>query len=270
MHIMITFCNLLIKSNGKQQYGGIPIKIIDSIIKWRHYIGVYLCVCVRRWQQLRSAYLPSTIYPAQINTQTQMNIFHRNHLHLFIHVSLLLLLPLLALIWCVFAFFPAKRNVYSVSVIVVNPFIIWCWACAREKHVEFIAYLVMVRPLLPCWISPFCVKMFGSICHQSLIISAMNVRQSARICMPLDVPVYLWMWQWRWQCWWWCDGSDGDPTNKSYTKNTYKEMGSGTARRHVSWSCVRAKVCEVCVCVYIFLPKNCAGSKRPPNIAFHR
>lgn len=87
-------------------------------------------------EQLRSGQ-PTRIAANRRSIRIEMNIFHRNHLHLF--MSLLLLLLLLCVWFDVFGFL-SPGPPCSVSVIVVDPFIIS--SGAREWRFEPISAAV--------------------------------------------------------------------------------------------------------------------------------
>lgn len=157
-------------------------------------------------EQLRSGQ-PTRIAANRRSIRIEMNIFHRNHLHLF--MSLLLLLLLLCVWFDVFGFL-SPGPPCSVSVIVViYHFFGRTWMALRTHFGGRGG-------------SPFSCGSVHRICHQSLIISASwmfseSVALSSyavkRPGMPFSfvyyvIPLVVRLW------WWW------STSNKSYTKNT--------------------------------------------------
>lgn len=184
----------------------------------------------------------------QRNHSSKMDIFHREIICIYL-VVIIIIVKCGDVRWFdVFCAFLSSCEMLAVSVTVANPFIISFWA--REKHAEFIgaaAVAVAVSDHHLC-------ENVSSICHQSLIISARWMLSKCRT--PVNASRHTF------------GGGCGDPPEreqKLYTKNTYKEMCSGTAR-HGTARVLRANV------YLVYFAKNCAGSKRPPIIepTFHR
>lgn len=121
--------------------------------------------------QLRSAFSPS---PFQRNQN--WNEYFSSKSFAFIYV-----INMIVLRWFdVFAFSSPKC---SVSVSVANPFII-SWA--REEYFE-----LHFGCRVP-WRITICVKMFRSICHQSLIISVLNAFK-VPVCVPVSTRLHSYL-----------------------------------------------------------------------------